>query len=183
MNVVLRLLQLYFPGFIKKQKLEQLFTITAHAFGCEAPSTQGLTFEQCLQKYALFTQQQTERHLKDSSDINNLKKNLYQKAYQLGKELRKEFGITTSKEFILMSKIIYNMLGIDFNSSSSQNEIIINHCFFSQYYSPEICQVISSLDEGIAAGLSGGGNLCFHQRITEGYNCCRANLVFKEELK
>ncbi|KUG02785.1 hypothetical protein ASZ90_019861 [hydrocarbon metagenome] len=182
MNVVLGLLQLYFPGFIKKKKLIHLINITANAFGCDAPPTKGLTFEQVLQKYALFTKQQAEIQLKDPSNIDHVKHKLYQEAYQLGRELRQEFGITTPKEVMLMSRTIYNILGIDF-SSNPENEVIIKRCFFSQYYSPEVCQVISSLDEGLAAGLSDGGNLCFYQRITEGHNCCRANFVWKEDLK
>lgn len=182
MNVVLKLLQFYFPRFIKKKKLEQLFVITAHAFGCEAPQIKGLAFEQCLQKYALFTKEQVEKYIEAGYDINNLKEKLYHGAYQLGQDLRKDFGITTPKEVMMMSRIIYNLLGIDFRSGT-KNQVIIKQCFFSRFYSPEICKVISSLDEGAAAGLSDGGSLCFYQRITEGNDCCRANFVLKEDSK
>lgn len=179
MRAYLKLLQLYFPAFLKKKKLTRLFSITGNAFGCEAPSTRGLTFEQCLERYALFTKQQAELFLEKPSDIDSIKDKLFQGAYQLGTDLKREFHIVSSAEVLLMMKIIYGLLGIDFKNTS-ENEIMMERCFFSRYYSPEICQVISALDEGLAAGLSGGGKLCFFQRITEGKSCCRANFVFGE---
>lgn len=182
MNVRLRLLKFYFPAFIKKKKLAQLFAITASAFNCEAPSIKGLSFEQSLHRFALFTKEQTERHFKRISYIDNVKNELFQEAYQLGMDLRREFNINSSNEILWMMKTIYNLLGINFNSGS-ENEIIISRCFFSQYYSPGVCRVISSLDEGLASGLSNGGQLSFYQRITDGHNCCRANFVLKEDVK
>ncbi|MEN6348702.1 MAG: hypothetical protein ABFD08_04795 [Syntrophomonas sp.] len=179
MNIVLRLLQWHFPPFIKKKQLNRLFTITAGAFGCEAPPIRTLTFEQCLHEYALFTKELTEGHLKSSSDIDLLKERLFQGAYYLGQDLRRQFGIATSQEVMLVMKIIYNLLGIDLQSEA-ENQVLIKRCFFSHYYSPEICQVISALDEGLAAGLSDGGKLGFYQRITEGNNCCRAKFILKE---
>jgi hypothetical protein len=79
-----------------------------------------------------------------------------------------------------MSSILYQILGIDFEGDTS-GEVTIKKCFFSDYYSQQVCQIISSLDEGVAAGLSGGGNLSFSGRITEGKDCCRARLAMPEE--
>lgn len=179
MNIVLSLLQWHFPAFIKKKKLARLFIITAGAFGCEAPPTRGLTFEQGLHEYALFTKEQTEGYLKSSSDIDELREKLFQGSYHLGQELRKQFGIATFQEFMLMMKIVYSLLGIDLQSEQ-ENQVLIKRCFFSHYYSAEICQVISALDEGLAAGLSDGGKLSFYQRITEGNKCCRASFMLEE---
>lgn len=179
MNSLFRLLHIYLPVFIKKRKLEELFILTAHAFECEVPPTKHLTYEQCLHEYAVFTKLQTEKYLKDPINIYKLKERLYQAAYKLGRELRKDFGIANRDEVISVMKVIYNMLGIDLRTSS-EKEINIPKCYFSSYYSPEICKVISSLDEGIAAGLSGGRNLRFYQRITEGHSCCRATFLYKE---
>lgn len=178
----LRLLRLYFPSYIKKKKLEKLFAVTADAFGHEVPSTQGLAFEQCLHKYALFTKEQTERYLEKPSDIDGLKEELFRGAYRLGSELRREFDINTFRDAMLMMEIVYKLLGIHLERES-KNEVVIKQCFFSRYYSPEICRVISSLDEGLAAGLSDGGELSFYQRITEGNSFCRANLLLKEVRK
>ena len=36
---------------------------------------------------------------------------------------------------------------------------------------------MSAMDRGLLAGLAGGGDLIFSQRITEGYTCCRARFA------
>lgn len=179
MNIVLRLLKWHFPTFLKKKKLAQLFDLTASAFGCERPPTRGFTFEQYLHEYAVFTKVNAEECLQSSSDIDGLKERLFQEAYHLGRQLRQQFRIATSQEVLLMMRIVYALLEIDLRIGS-ENEVFIKTCFFSRYYTPEICHVISALDEGLAAGLSDGGRLCFCQRITEGCNCCRADFFLKE---
>jgi hypothetical protein len=78
-----------------------------------------------------------------------------------------------------ISRRLYGLLHIDFQGDFSGN-ITIKKCYFSSYYSKEICQLISALDEGIAAGLSGGGKLSFFQRITEGQPCCQGRLIMPE---
>ncbi len=74
-----------------------------------------------------------------------------------------------------MSQIIYKILGINFKGDRAGN-ILIARCFFSHYYSREVCRVVSSLDEGLLAVLSGGLHLDFNRRITEGSDCCQARL-------
>ena len=179
MNIILRLLKWHFPTFLRKKKLVQLFDVTASAFGCETPPTREFTFEQCLHEYAVFTKTQAEGYLQDPSDIDGHKEKLFQGAYLLGQKFREQCGITTSQEVLLIMKIFYGLLGIELHSGW-ENEVIIKNCFFSRYYTPEICQAISALDEGLAAGLSDGGTLCFYQRITEGNKCCRAYFFLKE---
>ena len=56
-------------------------------------------------------------------------------------------------------------------------EITISRCYFSSFYSPEVCRVMSAMDRGLLAGLAGGGELVFIQRITEGQPCCRARFA------
>ena len=36
---------------------------------------------------------------------------------------------------------------------------------------------MSAMDRGLLAGLAGGGELAFSQRITEGHPCCRARFA------
>lgn len=179
MNLFLNMLQWHFPLFLKKQKLAVLWEVTADAFQCAAPPTRGLSFEQSLSAYALFTKKQAERYLQSLIDIDQLKVRLYNGAYQLGQQFREQFKITTTQEVMLMMKIVYSVLEMDMQIASS-DEILIERCFFSRYYSPQICQLISALDEGLAAGLSDGGKLGFYERITEGHNCCRAKFALRE---
>ena len=81
-----------------------------------------------------------------------------------------------------MGELIYKVLKIEFQGEPRGN-IVIKRCFFSAYYSRSVCQLISSLDEGLLTGLSGGGKLIFSQRITEGHECCRAYLDAPGRLK
>ncbi|NLJ24945.1 MAG: hypothetical protein GX354_05905 [Firmicutes bacterium] len=52
--MLLYMMQLYIPGFIKRGKLEGLFYLTADAFQAELPELKGLSFAKCLSKYAYF---------------------------------------------------------------------------------------------------------------------------------
>lgn len=58
-------------------------------------------------------------------------------------------------------------------------EITVPECYFSRYYTPEQCAIMSFVDSGIIAGICGttdpaSGYLLFTERITEGCGRCRA---------
>lgn len=178
MNLVLSMARLYIPSFVRKRKLAELFASTARAFDCDMPSLEGLSYDECLKKYALFTRDQAEKSIRRGNDTETVKNNLYRNAYRLGEELGKQFRITTIEEAMTMTRILYHAIGIDFHGTV-QGEITIRRCFFSGYYTGDICRIISSLDEGIIAGLSGGRQLVFSERITEGGECCKACLVLR----
>ncbi len=167
-----KIMKKYMPEFIKKKKLNELFRLTADAFQSELPELRGLTFAECLPKYALFTKEQAESYLQSGRSLEEVKHRLHLNSCIFGQNLRKSLHIATWEEAVTVLKVIYKLIGIDFQCDR-QGEIIIKQCFFSKYYSGEVCKLISSLDEGLAAGLSGGGTLCFNQRITEGGSCCK----------
>jgi len=179
MNLLLSIARIYLPAFIKKKKVQELFELTAEAFQSDMPAIKNLSYDDCLKAYAQFSKTKAEEVIKFHNDTEAVKKRLYQNAYRLGEKLRKDFRIKTQAEVILLSKILYKILKIDFAGNAS-GEIIIRRCFFSQFYSPEICGIISSLDEGVAAALSAGGRLVFEKRITEGNNCCQATFYMKD---
>ena len=170
-----KIMQLYMPAFIKKKKLNELFRLTADAFQSELPELKGLSFAECLPKYALFTKEQAESYLQSGRPLEEVKGRLYHNSCISGQTLRKSLRIITWEEAVTVLKVIYKFIGIDFEYGR-QGEFIIKQCFFSKYYSSDVCKLISSLDEGLAAGLSGGGRLCFSQRITEGGSCCKGIL-------
>lgn len=172
--MLLKILSFYLPMFIKKRKMRELFQLTADAFQCDIPNLTRLSCQELLQQYAVFTQAQAEKSLECSTDLDQIKRRLYQNAYQLGNSIKRSLNITTPEDVMLVSRIIYSILAIDFQGDI-QGNIVIRQCFFSNYYSSEVCRIISSLDEGLAAGLS-NGKLQFDQRITEGRNCCKAHL-------
>lgn len=166
--MLITIIQLYIPEFIKRKKLKDLFRLTADAFEVGLPELKGLSYNDCLSKYALFTKEQVEVYLKSGLPFEEVKQRLYQNSLVFGKKLRKSLHITTWENAVKALEVIYMLIGIDFKYGR-HGEIIVRKCFFSKYYSGEVCRLISSLDEGLASGLSGGGRLCFNQRITE---CC-----------
>ncbi len=170
--MLLKVMQFYIPGFIKKKKLYELFRLTADAFQKEPPQMEGFSFAEGLTKYALFTKEQAEIYLQSGRSLDEVKQRLYQYSYIFGQSLKKSLHIVSWEEAITALKVIYKLIGIDFQYDR-QGEFIIKQCFFSKYYSKEVCMLISSLDEGLAAGLSSGNRLCFKQRITEGSGSCK----------
>jgi hypothetical protein len=177
-NLLLHITRIYLPAFIKKKKIQELFALTADAFQSDLPSVKDLSYNDCLKAYAHFSKTKAEELIKGHYNTEGVKKRLYLNALQMGEKLRNDFRIKTQTEVIRASEILYKILRINFTGNSS-GEVIIKKCFFSQFYTPQICRIISELDKGLAAGLSAGGRLVFNERITEGQNCCRATFYIK----
>ena len=176
MSVALRLLQLHTPEFFKKQALRELFEATANAFGREVPSLETQSLLQRLRTYARFTAEQAEEYLQRGEDPASLEARLHRNARRLGQRLRQRFGITRRQEVMAMARILYSIIDIDFEGSP-EGDIVIRRCYFSQFYSPRVCELISALDEGLLAGLAGGGKLTFTERITQGCEACKARFL------
>lgn len=176
MSVALRLLQLYTPGLFKNHALSELFEATANAFGREVPSLEKQSFQQRLGTYAQFTAVQAEECIKRGEDLASLEARLHRNAHRLGQRLRERFGITRQTEVMALASILYHIIDIDFEGSP-QGDIVIRRCYFSQFYSPRVCGLISALDEGLLVGLAGGGTLTFTERITQGCDACKARFL------
>jgi hypothetical protein len=174
MGFALAAARLYLPQSTRKRKLEELFLAAADAFHCPTPHLQDLSPDRMLEEFAVFTRENAIEAIKLGS-TPEIKERLYSRAYQIGRNLKTELKVRTLQEVMMACRLIYKALKIDFQGDSG-GHVLINQCFFSQYYSGEICRVISSLDKGLAAGLSGGLKLDFNQRITEGNPCCAARL-------
>jgi len=179
MNFALTMMDLHVPVAIRKKVLRDLFAATAQAFGVDPPFTRGFSTQRLLQRYALFTREQSERLWAEKQDESAVERRLFQNAAELGTRLRRTFRVRSQDEVIKMSRVLYKILGISFEGRND-GVVIIHDCFFSRFYSGQVCRLISALDAGAAAGISGGGKLEFSQRITEGHDCCRARLVFED---
>jgi hypothetical protein len=175
MNLLVRMLGWYTPVFVKRWALLELFHSTAQAFGHELPAC-NRSFDQCLRAYAQFTALEVKRALGRGDDLVALEDRLWHNAHRLGKRLRTFLHLARTEDAMRLARLLYGMIGIDFQSDA-RGEITIQCCYFSQFYSPQVCQIISSLDEGLLAGLTGGGRLTFSARITEGAPRCRACFV------
>jgi hypothetical protein len=176
MNLLLPIAEIWTPEQIKKRELRNLFAITAAAFGSNPPSIAQLSFDQCLIAYADFTKIQADLAIARGDDF--VHKRLFDGMYRFGKKYRRLFSVSSMRDLMRVSRLLYAILGIDFQGDE-QGVITIRRCFFSRCYSADTCRMISSLDAGLLAGL--GGILTFSQRITEGFEFCSATLTLKDE--
>jgi hypothetical protein len=166
----------HMPAVVKRQALAQLFRSTAAAFECEMPRLRGLSREECLHEYAHFTAQHAEEAARNGSDLVSLQDRLYRNAYRLGRVPGRLLGVRGMDDVMALGRTLYSLLDIEFQGDG-RGEIIISRCYFSDFYSPQACQVIAAIDHGLLAGLAGGGKLVFSSRITEGHSCCRAHFA------
>lgn len=173
MGLLLTVATIYVPAPVRRRKVEMLFRATADAFQTAPPSTEGLSYDECLTRYARFTREQADNAIRQGSE-SEVQSRLFENAYRIGRQLGTDFKVHVA-DVMRMGAIVYKMLGIDFHGEPGGN-IVIKRCFFSSYYSSQVCGLISSLDEGLLVGLAGGGSLSFKQRITEGHACCLAHL-------
>ena len=164
------------PAIVKRQALVQLFRATAAAFQADMPRLSGLSREQCLLEYARFTADRAEEALRSGGDLSALQERLYRNAYRLGRIPGRLLAARSVDNVMALGRFTYSLLDIELQGSSN-GEITISHCYFSSFYSPEVCRVMLATDRGLLAGLAGAGDLVFNQRITEGQPCCRGRFT------
>jgi hypothetical protein len=180
MSPLLSPLLTHTPALVKRQALVQLFRATAAAFQADMPRLSGLSRAQCLSAYARFTAERAEEALRQGGDLSELQERLYRNAYRLGRKPGWLLRVRSVDDVMTLGRFLYGILDIDFDGSDTGKasaEITIGRCYFSSYYSPEACRVMSAMDRGLLAGLAGGGELIFIERITEGHACCRARFA------
>ena len=173
MSVLLAVARFFLPPSVKRKRLTQLFTLTADAFGADAPCMEDASFDEFLDRYARFTCAEATKAGARPEQRERVKERLYKNAYLLGSELRGAYRIRTLRDALRMGRIIYKALNIEFRANGERG-IVMKRCFFSDYYSANECELISSLDEGMMAGLTAGMRLRFVKRITDGDKCCEA---------
>jgi hypothetical protein len=175
MSLALRLLDGHVPTVARRAALRALFATTAAGFGCPVPPLDGLDADALLRRYTLFTSEQAEAALRDGRDLPALQDRLERGTRALGARLRAGLRLRTTEDAMAAARVVYGLLDIDFRGSG-HGEITVRRCPFSEVYSADVCRLVSALDTGLLAGLSGGDCLEFTQRITTGAPCCLARL-------
>jgi hypothetical protein len=181
-GLALRLLP-HAPAIVRRQALVQLFGATAAAFQASTPSLSGLSHEQCLLAYARFTADRAAEALADGGSLPELQERLYRNAYRLGRMPGRLLRVRTIDDVMVLGRFLYGILDIDFAGSERRGgagEITIRRCYFTDFYTPQVCQLMSAMDRGLLAGLAGGGELVFTERITEDRPCCRAHFSLEQ---
>ncbi|MCD7763601.1 MAG: hypothetical protein LUI14_10485 [Lachnospiraceae bacterium] len=155
-------------------ELRILMRQTAKAFGVESPKTARCSTPKRLKAYAQFTAKEAMRAIQDGDDLETLHQKLYEMAYALGNRLRGWLRPVDKKECLAIVTQLYRNIGIQMEEEAP-GTVCVRKCYFSDFYTPEICSVISAIDQGIFAGIYQCGKLTFRERITEGYDVCRAD--------
>jgi hypothetical protein len=189
MSLNLFLARRYVPAWIRRKKLDELLRLTARAFEAPPPPVRGLPFEDALLRYAEFSRDLATRLLEGTEGTDPSRSvqergakvmgRLFVEAYRFGQGIRDELGVFTPKDIMRAARVLYRGMDIDFQGDAGGG-IVIRECYFSRFYDPRICRLMSSVDEGVLAGLAGGGRLEFTARLTEGSDCCRAGFSFPE---
>ena len=179
MNPRLFLAGIYLPSGLQKRKLAELARLTARAFDTAPPRMEGLSLGEMRRLYAEFTRERAERALRSPAGPAAVRQRLFDEARLLGRDIARELRVSTRREVMAAARILYRGLEIDLEGDAG-GEIIVRRCSFSLLYSPEVCRLMSGLDGGVLAGLAGGGQLEFNERLTEGGGCCRAHFTFPE---
>ena len=180
MRLGLRLATFYVPGFYKRGKLRELLGRVARAFGANPPDAAGKSFAECLELFARFTQAQVDRAYAAGAPVEEIQDRLRREGLEFAGGIRKALGIESRAEVMKAARLLYRILGIDFDGRPG-GAITIRRCYFSGIYSERTCAVIGALDEGVLAGLSGGGRLAFSARITQGCGACSAAFHFEDQ--
>jgi hypothetical protein len=113
------------------------------------------------------------------------RESLFAVGVNLGKQTRGKLGVGDNpKDLIRAAKILYRILGIEFNLEwldGSNAVAIINHCALSEQYSKLTCEVLSATDEGVIKGLQPNVTMRFKEYMTSGCENCRANIQFNQK--
>lgn len=124
-----------------------------------------------LSAYAAFTREQLQ-NIPDA-ELPAVQERMYRISRRMGSLLRKNLFLRSDERAHRVVFWLYRCIGIDLEGTCP-GEITVCRCYFSGFYTPEMCRVISAMDRGIFAGIFGGGELTFQSRITEGCPCCHA---------
>ena len=176
MSLLLALARLWVPGFIKRQKLREWFELTARGFKAELPNLKRFSYRETLRLYAEFTAGQANRVLCSPRLTAETREHLSVLAREYGRNLRRNLGVKTIQQALQLGQLLYRLIGIELQAADP-SRLAITRCLFREYYTPDVCRLMSALDEGVLTGLSGRKTLKFTQRLTEGHSLCRAQLL------
>lgn len=160
------------PG--ARLELQILLRQTAKAFGVEPPKGAGRSAPELLKAYAQFTSEKAVQAIQNGDDLEALHQKLYQMACALGSRLRRWLRPEDEEDCLAVIILLYRNIGIQIDKEAP-GTFCVRKCYFSAFYAPEVCAVISAIDQGIFAGVYQGGTLAFRERITEGHDVCRAD--------
>jgi hypothetical protein len=172
-NIRVLLLRLHVPGTIRRSVLRDLIAATARAFERDSPDTAELTEPELMACAAGLSRTWANDAIRSGADLARIERRMVSEASELGRRARSRLRVTSEADGLAAARIIYRAIGIDFRPRGT-GEVVVPRCAFARVYGPGECRLMSSMDSGLIAGLTGAGGLRFTERITEGAAACRA---------
>jgi hypothetical protein len=165
------------PSLLRPFVVRSLLRHTAEAFGTPSPSLRRMPGRDMLRALAEFSDANARSALLSGTrrHLDAARRDLWGSAHRLGRRVRGFLGVRTTADVMVAARALYRMLDIDLRGSAA-GDVVVARCSFARVYAPEVCAVMSALDAGVFAGLTGGRRLAFSRRITEGAPACLARL-------
>ena len=192
MNIKLKLLSIWTPKFLLKRELERTSHLT-NSYLDRLLKKNGIvslpekTFkgnlEQTRTHMALGHNKRIQCLIKElghEKAMEKGKKQMFNAGFELGLEARNQLKVETLEDTLAAAKILYNVLGIEFNTEQRQNTIIlwVESCALADHYNPETCVIMSYADRGVLKGLNQDMDMEFVERITAGAQKCKACIKY-----
>lgn len=163
---LLRSLERHPLKIFSRIQLQLLLNAMSRAFEVPGKRIWRLPYQRALEAYTIFTENAMRL-----SPANPQR--LYREAYALGSRIRRLTGFTDNADLRRLIIFLYGNIRIAMDGVIP-GEVTVSSCYFSRFYTPEQCALMSYMDSGVMAGLWGGGRLTFTARITEGCEACTA---------
>lgn len=173
MNTRLALLRLHVPGVVRRSILRNLITAMGRAFERHPPDTARLTEPELMTHAIGCSRTWAEEAIRTGADLERLDRRMFREASRLGRRARRRLRVSSEADGLAAARIVYGAIGIDFRPRGTR-EVSIPTCAFACAYVPDVCRLMSSMDSGLIAGLTGARGLRFTERITEGAATCHA---------
>jgi hypothetical protein len=196
MNIKLRLMSIWVPGFILKHELDRVKEITnkhlgilLDKYGIESPKLVKVKYENIDMSRKIMA---ADHNLLVKSLIDSMgyqkalevgRKEMFKAGYELGSDAKKRLGVGSKiEDAVSAAGVLYQVLGIKFTVEESGTNIIlkVKSCALASHYTPETCKIMSATDEGVLKGLNNKMSMKFTERITEGSHECRACIKVNE---
>jgi hypothetical protein len=175
MSLRLALAELCLPAPLRRAGLNELAAAAAAAYGCPRPRWRSRSYPDRLREFARFTAGRVATAgAKERGEATEDR--LRQEAEEVGRRLRRRLGVGSHEEALRALRLLYRQIGIEL-LTPSRDRIEMTSCLFSRLYDPVTCRTMSAMDQGIVAGLTGGWQLRFEARLTEGAPRCAASLT------
>ena len=170
------LVRAHLPSSARRSILRDLLAAMARAFARDRPSTTGLSADGLMDLVIERSSTWAGEALDAGDDLAGVQRRLLAEANALGRRARDRLRIRSEAEGLAAARVIYRAIGIDFRARSN-GDVLVPRCAFACVYRPETCRLLSAMDSGLIAGLTGTEGLLFSARKTEGSPMCRARVL------